>query len=95
MKRIFFLHSCILITVICFSQSSYKDSINNFIKNYINTHEVVKGEDRKQLQFFDVDEKYRVPAKFEKAQTAQWFEMPTSGRVKKVFHVYGVELYNQ
>jgi len=73
-----------------FAQSSYQDSINSYIKNYITTHEVVKGDDRKQMHFFDVNEKYRVTAKFEKAQTDQWFEMPTSGRIKKVFRVYGV-----
>jgi uncharacterized protein (DUF1684 family) len=73
-----------------FAQSSYKDSIEAFIKNYVDTHEVVKGDDRKQLHFFDVNEKYRVIAKFEKTQTNQWFEMPTSGKIKKVFRVYGV-----
>lgn len=72
------------------AQSSYQDSINNYFKNYINTHEVVKGEDRKQMHFFDANEKFRVVAKFEKVQTGQWFEMPTSGRIKKVFRVYGV-----
>lgn len=84
----------LLIVVFCgyisIAQSSYRDSINSYIKNYINTHEVVKGDDRKQMHFFDVNEKYRVVAKFEKAQTGQWFEMPTSGRIKKVFRVYGV-----
>ena len=73
-----------------FAQSSYRDSINSFIKNYINTHEVVKGEGRKSLRFFDINEKYRVVTKFEKAQTDQWFEMPTSGKIKKVFRVYGI-----
>ena len=75
---------------IAFTQSSYKDSVDAFIKNYVATHEVVKGEDRKQLHFFDVNEKYRVVARFEKANTDQWFEMPTSGKIKKVFRVYGV-----
>lgn len=75
---------------ISLAQSSYKDSMNAYIKNYINNHEVVKGEDRKQLHFFDVDEKFRVTAKFERTQNGQWFEMPTSGRLKKVFRVYGI-----
>jgi uncharacterized protein len=72
------------------AQLSYRDSIKSYIKNYINTHEVVKGEGRKSFRFFDINEKYRVVAKFEKAQTDQWFEMPTSGRIKKVFRVYGI-----
>lgn len=89
MKKNFLFILCILISASSLAQSSYKDSIDNYIKNYINTHEVVKGEDRKQMHFFDVNEKYRVIAKFEKSQTGQWFEMPTSGKIKKVFRVYG------
>ena len=53
------------------AQSSYKDSIEAFIKNYVDSHEVVKGEDRQHLHFFDVNEKYRVVAQFEKSQTNQ------------------------
>lgn len=88
MKSIF---SFVLLFFSCvvFAQS-YKDSIELYIKNYINTHEVVKGEDKKQIHFFDVNEKFRVIAKFEKEQTNQWFEMPTSGKIKKVFRVYGI-----
>lgn len=71
------------------SAQSYKDSINAYIKNYINKHEVVKGEDRKHLHFFDVNKKFRVVAKFEHSQNNQWFEMPTSGRMKQVYRVYG------
>jgi uncharacterized protein len=84
-----FLIAFILPTLLSSAQS-YKDSINTYIKNYINTHEIVIGEDRKQMHFFDVSEKYRITARFEKAQTDQWFEMPTSGRIKKVFRIYGV-----
>jgi uncharacterized protein (DUF1684 family) len=73
-----------------FAQSSYKDSIEAFIKNYVDSHDVVKGEDRQYLHFFDVNEKFRVVAQFKKSQTNQWFEMPTSGKIKKVFRVYGI-----
>lgn len=68
---------------------SYNDSIKLFIKNYVGNHEVVKGEDRKQLHFFEPDKNYRVTANFERTGNEQWFEMPTSGRIKKVFRVYG------
>lgn len=90
MKKTFLFAFSSFITVFSLAQSSYKDSIKAFIKNYVNTHEVVKGDDRKQLHFFDVNEKYRVIAKFEKTKTDQWFEMPTSGKMKKVFRVYGI-----
>ena len=79
MKKTFLFAFSSLITLFSLAQSSYKDSIEAFNKNYVNTHEVVKGDDRKQLHFFDVNEKYRVIAKFEKTKTDQWFEMPTSG----------------
>jgi uncharacterized protein len=85
-----FLIALIFLSPASFAQTAYKDSIKNYIKNYIDNHEVVKGDDRKQLHFFDVTEKYKVVARFEKAQTNQWFEMPTSGKIKKVFRVYGI-----
>jgi len=90
MKKIFLFQLFFLFTVVCFAQSSYNDSIQNYFKNYVDSHQVVKGHDREHLHFFDVDPKYRVVAKIEKTQTAQWFEMPTSGKIKKIFRVYGV-----
>ena len=55
MKKKFLLAVLLLQTIICFAQFSYKDSIKLYIKNYISTHEVIKGEDKKRLQFFDKD----------------------------------------
>jgi uncharacterized protein (DUF1684 family) len=89
MKRTIFLALLILQTAVSFSQSSYQDSITAYIKNYINNHEVVKGEDRKELHFFEANEKFKVLAKFERSVNNQWFEMPTSGRLKQIFRVYG------
>jgi uncharacterized protein len=90
MKKSSLLLACLFSMLVGFSQTSYKDSINSFIKNYVNTHEVVKGDDRKQLSFFDVDESYRVVARFERTQNNQWFQMPTSGKMKQVYRVYGI-----
>jgi uncharacterized protein len=84
----FFCFSLLLFSF-AVSAQSYRDSIQLYIKNYIDNHEVVKGDDKNQLHFFDVSEKYRVVARFEKSQINQWFEMPTSGKLKKVFRVYG------
>jgi uncharacterized protein len=72
-----------------YTQTTYKDSIEAYIKTYVETHEVVKGEDRKELRFYPPDPGYRVTVAFEKIQNGQWFEMPTSGRIKKSFRVYG------
>lgn len=68
---------------------TYKDSMTQYIKHYVESHEVVKGPDRERLRFFDIDESYRVRAKLERTASDQWFEMPTSGKIRKVFRVYG------
>lgn len=60
-----------------------------YLKNYVDNHEVVKGDDKKKINFFPVNEKYRVVAQFQTTKNNQWFEMPTSGRLKKVFRLYG------
>jgi len=73
-----------------FSQKTYSDSITGFINNYINTHDAVSGDDRKYLRFFPADESYRVNAKFEKVNNGKWFQMETSGKIKKTFRMYGI-----
>lgn len=90
MKEFFLVPVFLLMATVCVAQSSYRDSIDSYIKNYIDKHEVVKGEDRKHLHFYPVNKKYRVVAKFEPTQDAQWFQMPTSGRMKQVYRIYGV-----
>lgn len=75
-------------------QVSYKDSIKHFISNYIATHDVLQEEDKKYLQFFPVDESYLVNADFAKANNAAWFEIPTSGKIKKTFRLYGVARFS-
>ena len=82
---VFVFSACSLFS---FSQG-YKDSMNLYIKNYVQNHEVVKGDDKKKMRFFPVDEKYRLVAQFQAAKNNQWFEMPTSGKLKKVFRLYG------
>jgi uncharacterized protein (DUF1684 family) len=69
--------------------SAYTDSLQAFQKNYINTHEVVKGEDRKYLHFFAPDESYKVMASFEKIYDAQGFSMPTSTTKMQQYYRYG------
>lgn len=90
MKKILICHLWCLLAAGCIAQDSYIDSMQHRIKRYIDSHSVVKGEDKKHLHFFDVDPKYKVVTRFEKAQTAEWFEMPTTGKIKKAYRVYGV-----
>jgi len=90
------MRTILFVVSLCFSclastaQHSYKDSILSFINQYRDTHEVIKGDDRKKLSFFPVNEKYRVKAKFEKTTSNSWFLMPTSGTLKKTYRLYGV-----
>ncbi|MDN3654172.1 DUF1684 domain-containing protein [Ferruginibacter paludis] len=71
------------------SHAAYIDTIKAFQKNYIDTHEVVKGEDRKYLQFFAPDETYKVLASFEKLNDVQGFSMPTSTKAMQQYYKYG------
>ena len=70
-------------------QQTYTDSLNNHIRNYVETHEVVTGDDKRFFSFFPVTEKYRATAIFEKSNNSKWFNMETSGSIKKTFRVYG------
>ena len=72
-----------------FSQDNYKDSLNSYISNYVQNHEVVTGEDKESFRFYPIDEKYKVIARFKKAVNSNWFSMETSGVSKKTFRVYG------
>jgi len=71
------------------AQKSYKDSLQEYIRNYEKNHEVVKGGDKKFFRFFPVDEQYRVIAEFQKATASKWLQLETSGRERKTFRVYG------
>lgn len=86
------LITLLLIAEIGFAQNNtnaYTDTIKAFQKNYINTHEIVKGEDRKYLHFFAPDETYKVLASFEKINDVQGFSMPTSTKVMQQYYKYG------
>lgn len=68
----------------------YKDSLESFRKNYINTHELVKTrEDRALLQFFPIDPAYQVTCRFEKIDNSEWFPMSTSGSANQMHRKYG------
>jgi uncharacterized protein (DUF1684 family) len=80
----------LLLSSACSAQDTYNDSTQTFIRNYVDKHEVVTGDDKKSLNFFPVNKNYRVIASFERVKNGSWFTMETSGTVKKVYRVYGV-----
>jgi uncharacterized protein (DUF1684 family) len=72
-----------------FAQDTYLDSLQTFRENYIQTHEVVLGKDRSSMTFYPIGKAYRVVAHFKKAENSQWLTFPTSGKINKVYKVYG------
>jgi uncharacterized protein (DUF1684 family) len=74
---------------VCPAQDTYKDSVQTFIKNYIDKHEVVTGDDKKSLSFYPINKDYRFVANFERVKNGSWFTMETSGSKKQIYRVYG------
>jgi uncharacterized protein len=87
--KIFFASFLLLLSSAVFSQKGYEDSLHAFLNNYVQTHEVVKGENRKAMQFFPVSKTNRVVAHFEKAADSKWLKFPTSGKSTQTYRVYG------
>ena len=56
----------------------------------MDAHEVVKGDDRKHMHFYQVNEKYKVTASFEKVIDSTGFIMKTSGKKSKKYFTYGI-----
>lgn len=79
----------VLFSFVADAQSDHKDSLEKYLKEYVEKHEVVTGDDKKLMTFFPVNKTYRVSARFEKVKDGAWFNMETSGRTKKVYRVYG------
>jgi len=90
MKRLTLFLLTLHISGLAFSQKkSYKDSLQDFITDYVETHGVVKADDKKNLQFYPINEKFRFNCRFEKIENSPWFMMETSGLVKKSHRIYG------
>jgi len=88
--RIFLVIVSLLFVNISFSQKSYKDSTEAFLKKYVTEHEVVTGKDKALMSFFPVNEKYRMSCRFERTINSPWFRMESSGPIKKNYRVYGI-----
>lgn len=85
---------CLLFLVflpcLAFAQTSYEDSLNLFLKNYVADHEVVTGKDKKKMKFYPVQQQYRIVTTFERKENSPWFMMSTSGSTKQQYRVYGI-----
>jgi uncharacterized protein (DUF1684 family) len=85
-----FLLFCLLFHITSAQNKTFKDSIIAYQQNYINTHEVVAKDDRKFLQFYDINESYRIAASFKKIVDTIGFEMNTSSGKNSKYLKYGV-----
>jgi uncharacterized protein len=90
MKALIFSVLVLFSSQTCFTQNeSYSDSLQKHIDNYVNTHGVVKGDDKKNLQFYPVNEKFRIVCRFERKENSHWFKMEHSGPLKRNYRIYG------
>ena len=60
-------------------QENYAAAIASYQKKYVDSHEVVKGRDRRLISFYPVDAGYNVTARFEKNMDTTTIAMKTSG----------------
>ena len=67
----------------------YRTSMRMYRQDYITKHEVVKGADKANLQFFEIKPEFKVEGSFVKKENSPWFQMQTSGTIKKMYRVYG------
>ena len=80
--KIIFLSIIILLTAATATaqQSAYISTINTYQKNYVKSHEVVKGKNRKLFRFYAPNTAYKVTCKFEALQDTTVIHMKTSGK---------------
>lgn len=76
------------------AQEPYTEAVKKYRDQYVQTHEVVTGNDRQHLSFFPIDKSYRVEARFVRQENSPWFLMETSGTMKKMYRVYGTLTFN-
>jgi uncharacterized protein len=70
-------------------QTSYEDSLNAFIQDYVKKHEVVLSKNKKKMSFFTVQKSYQVTCNFQPSNSVSWFTMEASGNIKSEYRVYG------
>jgi uncharacterized protein (DUF1684 family) len=90
-QRILFLAAGIFICGFASAQKKdpYTESIKAYQKMYIDSHEVVKGKDKKHFRFFPINKDYNVTGYFERIVDTVGFTMNTSAGTVKYFYKYG------
>lgn len=96
-SQIFFKQRVFLLAIIMFvsgfvcaqKKDIYTESIKAYQKMYVDSHEVVKGKDKRQFHFFPINKNYQVSAYFERIYDSVGFTMNTSAGTVKYFYKYG------
>ena len=90
-QRTLLLVATIFIVGSAFAQKIevYTESIKAYQKMYVDSHEVVKGKDKRQFHFFPINKAYHVSAYFERIYDTVGFTMNTSAGTIKYFYKYG------
>ncbi len=90
-QRVFLLAAGMFVSGFLFAQKKdiYTESIKAYQKIYIDSHEVVKGKDKKHFHFFAISKAYNVTCYFERIFDTVGFTMPTSAGTVKYFYKYG------
>lgn len=90
-QRVFLLAAVLFISGFASAQKKdfYTESIKAYQKMYVDSHEVVKGKDKKHFRFFPVNKDYNVTGYFERIVDTVGFTMPTSAGTVKYFYKYG------
>ena len=78
----------LLLTFGAAAQDYFKE-LKTYQQVYVDTHHVVKGDDKKLIRFFPVSKKYKVVADFTKNDDTSLLIMKTSGKIDKKFLRYG------
>ena len=89
MRSIFCLIMIFVATIAAAQSKSYNDSMRQYFSDYVAKHQVVTGEDKKLMQFYNPERKYRVVADFEPIQNAPWFNINTSSGKTRPFRQFG------
>lgn len=91
MKQFYIFLLFIPCSIFSFAQqkNKYVGSIKAYQKNYISTHEVVKGKDSKYFRFFPVNAAYNINCPFEKINDTTDITMNTSDGKTKHYFKYG------
>jgi uncharacterized protein (DUF1684 family) len=91
MKKILLIAvvTCIAGFVTAQKKDIYTESIKAYQKMYIDSHEVVKGKDKKHFRFFPINKDYNVTGYFERIIDTVGFTMNTSAGTVKYFYKYG------